>query len=149
MFNFLWHKVVMDKKELLHNYLNHPMHTGLNLSVQQDNGTARVSMVVNPNICNLVGTLHGSFYFKLMDDACFFAAISLNHHHFVATANFNIHYFLPVSKGKLSAIAKVINHDKNKYVCDCDIVDEDKHFCGHGSGLFVAPKKTYIYKPIN
>ena len=82
----------MKQDELLTHYLNHPMHQGLSLNVSLTNGTATLSIIAHKEICNLVGTLHGSYYFKMMDDACFFAALSLKKHHFVATANFNINY---------------------------------------------------------
>ena len=132
-------------KLLLEHYFNHPMHKGLNLKLLSENGKAELSMTVHKDICNLVGILHGSYYFKLMDDACFFAALSIEQHQFVATANFNIHYFKPASSGVIIAKAEVINHYSSKYVCECTIYDEENKKLGYGSGLFVAPKKNYTF----
>ena len=135
----------MSHKLLLKKYLNHPMHKGLNLNVTMSQGVATVEMTVSPEICNLVGILHGNYYFKIMDDACFFAALSLNKHEFVATANFNIHYFSPASKGQLIASAQVVHARGTKYVCECTIVDKEQKKYGCGSGLFIAPHKQYKY----
>ncbi len=139
----------MDVQELSQEYLIHPMHKDLDLSI--DIGVGKVSLVlmVQPNILNLVGIMHGSYYFKLMDDACFFAALSLKKSKFVATANFTIHYFRPASSGRLIAEAHVLEHFGKRYVCECVIKDEEGKKYGCGSGLFVEPKRTYDYSTIS
>ena len=43
---------------------------------------------VKEEYCHTAGGLHGSGYFKLLDDAAFFAAQSLNPTHFVVTTSF-------------------------------------------------------------
>ena len=136
----------MDYQQLVQRYLDHPMHEGLTLTLSSNQGTSTLGITIHPGICNLVGTLHGSYYFKCMDDACFFAAISLKKHHFVATATFTHHYIKPASSGVLTAKAKVINQQGSKYICDCMIYNDKDEQCAYGSGLFVAPKQTYNYK---
>lgn len=126
-------------------YVNHPMHDHLHLDLTVKKGESTLAMDVHPSCLNLVGTLHGSLYFKLMDDACFFAALSMNHHAFVATATFTIHYFTPVSSGRLTAKASVVEQMNSKYMCECVIVDQDTTKIGYGSGLFVAPKVPLSY----
>ena len=50
-------------------------------------GTAVATAPVKEEFCHTAGGLHGSGYFKLLDDAAFFAAQSLNPTHFVVTTS--------------------------------------------------------------
>ena len=135
----------MELTEIIAQYLKHPMHNGLDLSIDYESGNANLSMKIHSSTLNLVGILHGAHYFKLMDDACFFAALSLKKSKFVATANFTIHYFRPASSGRLIAVARVLEHFGSRYVCECVIKDEGGKKYGCGSGLFVEPKHPYDY----
>ncbi|RAP30762.1 thioesterase [Candidatus Marinamargulisbacteria bacterium SCGC AG-343-D04] len=136
----------MDKDQFLTSYLNHEMHRNLDLRLEMNDGKSTLSCVISNTILNLVGIVHGAIYFKLMDDACFFAALSIENSHFVATADFNIHYIKPASKGRLTAYAHIVNHRKNRYLCACDIKNDAGELCAHGTGTFVEPKTKYSYK---
>ena len=75
----------MNVNEIIEQYISHPMHKNLNMNVHFGKESATVSMTIHESILNLVGTLHGAIYFKLIDDSCFFAALSAKESHFVAT----------------------------------------------------------------
>ena len=51
-----------------------------------EEGTAEVRLVVRPDFFHAASAVHGSVYFKLLDDATFFAASSLVDDVFVLTA---------------------------------------------------------------
>ena len=58
--------------------------------------------------------LHGSGYFKLLDDAAFFAAQAKDDEHFIFTTSFNTFIVRPVSPGTaLVARGKVISNGRN------------------------------------
>ena len=131
---------------ILNEYLNHPMHHNMDMKLEFKGGNATLSCAVTPSIINLVGIVHGAIYFKLMDDACFFAALSLNKSKFVATSDFNIHYLKPISEGRITAKASVIQKRKRFYLCEAKIFDDEDQLCSYGSGKFVEPKTQYSYK---
>ena len=54
-----------------------------------------------------LGAIHGSVYFKLLDDAAFFAASSIVEDVFVLTTSFTINITKPVSQGTIKAIGNV------------------------------------------
>ena len=51
-------------------------------------GTAVSTAPVKEEYCHTAGGLHGSSYFKMLDDAAFFAAQSLSTEKFVVTTSF-------------------------------------------------------------
>ncbi len=51
-------------------------------------GSAEVTFAVRPEFHHAAGTLHGSVYFKALDDAAYFAAASLRDGHFLVTSTF-------------------------------------------------------------
>ena len=57
---------------------------------------AVVQAPVKPEYCHAAHALHGSSYFKMLDDACFFAAQSTNRDHFVVTTSFTTYITRPV-----------------------------------------------------
>ena len=136
----------MRLDDIITKYLKHPMHHNLNMNVELGNKSATIQLTIHDSIINLVGIVHGAIYFKLIDDACFFAALSAKKSNFVATSNMTIHYLTPASEGVLIAHAKMITKQGRKYLCECDIKDKEGTIYAYGSGSFVEPKKRYDYQ---
>src|SRR5688500_9443505 len=57
-------------------------------SIHVSEGAAEIRMAVRPDMHHAVGAAHGAVYFKMLDDAAFFAAQSLVTDVFVLTASF-------------------------------------------------------------
>ena len=142
----LYNYTMMKLEEIIAEYLKHPMHNELNMNVELGNKSATIQLTIHESVINLVGILHGAIYFKLIDDACFFAALSARESNFVATSNMTIHYLKPASDGVLIAHAKMITKQGRKYLCECEIKDKDGTIYAYGSGSFIEPKKTYDYQ---
>ena len=81
--------------------------------------------------------LHGSVYFKLMDDAAFFAAQSYNCDYFVLTASFTTYLTRPVATGLLVASGAVVSKSASLVVCDAVLRDERGTQVARGSGTFL------------
>jgi uncharacterized protein (TIGR00369 family) len=75
---------------------------------------AEISISVNPQFFHAADSLHGSVYFKMLDDAAFFAAQSVVEDVFVLTAKFNIQLLKPVKTGVLKATGMLIDNNGNK-----------------------------------
>lgn len=99
-------------------------------------GRAEVGLVVRDDFHHTGGAMHGAVYFKVLDDATFFAANSLVEDVFVLTARFEIAFFKPVSSGTVTAVAKVISDDGRRIEAVGELVDEQGVVVGRGTGFF-------------
>lgn len=100
-------------------------------------GTAELEMPVKPEFFHAAHALHGSVYFKALDDAAFFAVSSLVADVFVLTASYNIYLTRPVTKGVLRASGRVVHRSRNLFLAEAELVDEEKRVVGRGSGSFM------------
>lgn len=117
-------------------YLGAPCNLLLELSVNISERCADISFKVEPGHHHAAGAVHGSYYFKLMDDAAFFAANSLVEDVFVLTASFNIQLLRPVVGGTLRAHGEVVRAGRNLIFADAKLVDDDGRELARGTGVF-------------
>jgi uncharacterized protein (TIGR00369 family) len=104
------------------------------------NGTAELMIKIREDFFHSAGSVHGSVYFKALDDAAFFAVNSLVDDVLVLTVNFNINLALPVSHGQIKATGKVINASGNLLTADSLLFDSERREIARGSGRFVRSK---------
>lgn len=86
------------------------------------------------------GAVHGSVYFKLLDDSAFFAANSLEEKVFVLTSSFTTYITRPVSSGKMRAVGKVVNKNRSQWIAESVVYDSDNREIARGNGIFVRSK---------
>jgi uncharacterized protein (TIGR00369 family) len=116
-------------------------------------GTAEIVMAVDPKFFHSAGALHGSVYFKALDDACFFAASSLVEDVFVVTASFTTYLTRPVTSGELTARGTVVHAGKGLLLAEAVLVHSDGKDVGRGNGAFMksriplTPDIGYADKP--
>ena len=91
--------------------------------------------------------MHGSVYFRMLDDAAFFAVQSIVEDVFVLTATFNIHLFRPVRSGIIRSIGNVQFKSQGLFVAGSRLYDEHEKLLASGSGQFVK-SKTLLNKQI-
>ena len=99
-------------------------------------GTCEIRVAIRPEFFHSAHAVHGSVYFKLLDDAGFFAANSLVAKVFVLTSNFTIHLFRPVSEGVLVAKGRVVNTTARQTVGEAQLFNGDR-LVAHGVGTYV------------
>ncbi len=87
------------------------------------------------------GAVHGSVYFKMLDDAAFFAANSLEHEVFVLTTSFTTYLTRPVSSGIMKSVGKVVNQNKSQFIAEALVYDGEGREIGRGSGVFVRSRQ--------
>ena len=100
-------------------------------------GKAEVSIEVRPDFFHAANAVHGYLYFKLLDDATFFAVNSLVQDVFVLTVSFNIHFTRPVTKGVMKATAEVVHRSKRLFIAEGVVVDARDREVGRGTGTFM------------
>lgn len=101
------------------------------------NGECNLIIPVQSKFFHAANAVHGSVYFKAMDDAGFFAANSLVTDVFVLTASFNIYLFKPISTGELHAHGKVVHASKRLFIADSTLKNSEGEEIGRGSGTFI------------
>ena len=120
-------------------YLSAPINKYYSPEVEISQGQAVIQTEVKPEFFHAAGSLHGSIYFKLLDDAAFFAVNSLVKDFFVLTVSFNIYLTRPVTKGVLIAQGQVVSRSVNYYVAESVLTVNEKEVA-RGSGSFLRSK---------
>lgn len=100
-------------------------------------GVAEIRFVVGPEHFHAAGAVHGTAYFKMLDDAAFYAANSLVNDRFLLTTAFNLHFTKPMRDGPMIAEGKWISGKRRVFVAEARIVDPDGEECARGTGTFL------------
>ena len=99
-------------------------------------GEAEVRIQVRPEFHHSAGFMHGSVYFKALDDATFFAAQSIEHEVFVRTAHFEIDLLKPVADGEIQALARVVEDQGRRIEALGELFDSSGDVVARGVGRF-------------
>jgi uncharacterized protein (TIGR00369 family) len=121
-------------------YLAAPYNEFFRPTLSISEGAAEVAIDVGPRMHHTAGSAHGSVYFKLMDDASFFAVNSLVEDVFVLTVSFNVYLLRPVIQGVLTSHGVVTSATRNLWIADAEVTDDRGRVVGRGSGSFVRSK---------
>ena len=101
---------------------------------------ATISITLFDQYFHALNAVHGSVYFKLLDDSAFFAVNSIVEDAFVLTTSFTSNLVRPVSSGKIKAVGKVRFESKNLFMAESTLYDEKGNEITFGSGSFVKSK---------
>lgn len=104
-------------------------------------GEAVIEIEITEKLHHSAGAVHGSVYFKMLDDAAFFAANSLEPDVFVLTTSFTTYLTRPVSLGRMKSIGKVVNRNKSQFIAESVVYDSNDNEIGRGNGIFVRSKQ--------
>ncbi len=88
-------------------------------------GQAEIEIKLSEQFHHSAGAVHGSVYFKMLDDAAFFAANSYEKDFFVLTTSFTTYLTRPVSKGRLRAVGKVVNQNNSQFIAESVVYDSE------------------------
>lgn len=105
-------------------------------------GAAEVVISVQQRFHHVLGAVHGSVYFKALDDAAFFAVNSLVEDVFVLTASFTVHLFEPITAGQMKASGKVVHGSRGMFVAEASLLDSDGVEIARGIGTYARSKAT-------
>lgn len=103
-------------------------------------GQAEIGLTISDKYFHALDAIHGTVYFKLLDDAAFFAANSVVEDVFVLTSSFNLNLTRPASKGKLRSVGKLRSQSKNVLIAESTIYNEDGKEIAFGTGTFMRSK---------
>lgn len=100
-------------------------------------GRAELRLSMRPDFFHAAGAVHGSVYFKAMDDSAFFAASSLVEDVFVLTSGFSLHLLRPIREGEMIATATVVSRTRSLIVADTVVHDGAGAQLARGTGTFM------------
>jgi uncharacterized protein (TIGR00369 family) len=98
-------------------------------------GHAEISIHLKQDYHHAAHALHGAIYFKMLDDASFFAANSIEHDTIALTTNFTLHFLKPVSEGKLISKGELHFSSKNLLIADALLYNEKGEKIAYGTGI--------------
>jgi uncharacterized protein (TIGR00369 family) len=102
-----------------------------------DEGFARIRFTVDESVYHAAGAAHGTLYFKMLDDAAFYACNSLVTDRFLLTTAFSLHFTKPVRAGTLIAEGHWVSGRKRLYVGEARLIDEAGDEAARGTGTFM------------
>ena len=102
-----------------------------------DDGECSIEIDVAERFFHAAQAVHGSVYFKLMDDAGYFAANSLERERFVLTATFTTYLTRPVQSGVMRAVGRVVHRTRSQFIADTLIHDGEDIEVSRGTGVYV------------
>ena len=103
-------------------------------------GHSRIAFVVDGSVHHAAGAAHGTIYFKMLDDAAFYAANTLVTDRFLLTTSFNLHFVRPVKSGQVIAQGRWINGRRRVLVAEAWLTDEAGEEIGRGTGTFMRSR---------
>ena len=121
-------------------YLAAPINDIYKPKIEVKEGEAYIEIALSEKYHHSAGGVHGSVYFKLLDDAAFFAANSLEETFFVLTTSFTTYITRPVSNGVMKGVGKVVNFNKSQFIVESIVYDSQQREIGRGNGVFVRGK---------
>ena len=115
--------------------INKELYDTVQIEVSQEE--AKISMQVEPKYFHAGNSLHGSVYFKMLDDAAYFAVNSIIFDSFVYTTSFHIQILRPVKNGTITAVGTLQFKSKTLFIADAVLYDEKNREVARGSGNFM------------
>ncbi len=103
-------------------------------------GESRIVFDVEPSCYHAAGAAHGTLYFKMLDDAAFYAANTLVTDRFLLTTSFNLHFSRPIRSGRVIAEGKWVSGRRRVLVAEARLIDEDGEELGRGTGTFMRSR---------
>ncbi len=100
-------------------------------------GTSVIHFQIDENVYHAAGAAHGTAYFKMLDDAAFYAANSLVTDRFLLTTAFNLFLTRPLKEGPVRAEGRWISGRRRVFVAEARLVDASGEEAARGTGTFM------------
>lgn len=103
-------------------------------------GESAIDFVVDDSLYHAAGAAHGTVYFKMLDDAAFYAANTLVTDMFLLTTAFNLLLTRPMKAGPARAEGRWINGQRRVLVAEANIIDSSGDEVARGTGTFMRSR---------
>lgn len=100
-------------------------------------GSALVAFPARPELMHAAGGVHGSAYFRALDDAAFFAANSREYDFLLATLQFNVQFLRPCRSGGTLTATGTLTHQAGKlFFARAELRGDHDQLLATGAGIF-------------
>ena len=103
-------------------------------------GLSRISFTIDPRQFHAAGAAHGTVYFKMLDDAAFYAANTLVTDRFLLTTQFNLLFTRPLGEGPVVAEGRWVNGQRRVLIADARLIDASGEEVARGTGTFMRSR---------
>ncbi len=121
-------------------YLAAPINQFYNPTIKVEECKAEIAIAVKDDFFHATNAVHGSVYFKMLDDAAFFAVNSVVEDVFVLTGTFETKLLRPITEGKIVAKGLIMSNWGNKFEASAELFNEKGKLVATGKGTFVKSK---------
>lgn len=116
----------------------HNFYEGIELIVSENK--AEIILPIDQRYFHGGMSTHGSVYFKVLDDAAYFACQSVITDFFIVTTNFSINLLRPITGGTIRALGEMDFVSANLFTASAKLYDERGKLCATGQGQFLKSK---------
>jgi uncharacterized protein (TIGR00369 family) len=102
-----------------------------------EQGLARIRFNVEESVFHAAGAAHGTIYFKMIDDAAFYACNSMVTDRFLLTTAFNLNFTRPLRAGPVIAEGRWVSGKRRVFVGEARLIDADGQEAARGTGTFM------------
>ena len=121
-------------------YMTAPVNHYYQPTMHIGEGVATVSIDVRRDLYHAAHAVHGVAYFKLLDDAAFFAVNSLIEDVFVLTVSMNVYLTRPITEGVMTGTGRVVHQSRRLLLADAQVVDGEGRQLARGNGSFMPSR---------
>jgi uncharacterized protein (TIGR00369 family) len=118
-------------------YRSAPVNRMFDSDIEVMEGFARIRFQIDESLFHAAGAAHGTLYFKMLDDAAFYACNSLVTDRFLLTTAFNLNFTKPLKSGPAVAEGRWASGRRRVFVADARLVDASGEEAGRGTGTFM------------
>ncbi len=102
-----------------------------------ESGRASIAFDILPDYYHAAGAAHGTSYFKMLDDAAFYAANSLVTDRFLLTTAFNLLFTRPIKAGPATAHGRWLSGKRRVFIAEAFLLDATGEEVARGTGTFM------------
>lgn len=103
-------------------------------------GQARIHFTIDERHFHAGGAAHGTSYFKMLDDAAFYACNSLVTDRFLLTTAFNLLFTRPLGPGPVVAEGRWVSGQRRVFVAEARLIDAAGEEAARGTGTFMKSR---------
>ncbi len=119
-------------------YRSAPINDGFDSRLEiLEAGVARIRFEVEQRHFHAAGAAHGTLYFKMMDDAAFYACNSRVSDRFLLTTAFNLMFTKPLRPGPAVAEGRWVSGKRRVLIGEARLIDSEGEEAARGTGTFM------------
>ena len=118
-------------------YRSAPINRKFASEIEIGEGFARIQFDVDVDTFHAANAAHGTIYFKMMDDAAFYACNSLVTDRFLLTTAFNLLFTRPLRSGRATVEGRWASGKRRVFVGEARLIDSDGRLAASGTGTFM------------